>query len=363
MAHEVDFFQVGSASKTGDATCLRFNVKDNSQIISLIDAGDRAAGEKMVSHIKRFYGENPYVNYAFLTHPHADHMQGFFPIFENLTVNYFIVNIPWKYSAEILEMLDDARRTENSIGNSLKKNLKALDELICLAEEKGITILNYFEAINLDILPEEIMLLGPSEEYYISLLKDFPAEPLKPKKTVAQDESLTAKAAIALESFADRWVIETLEDPEPGEVTAMNNSSSIILFNLDGRRYFFTGDAGVEAIEQALDKAETELGIDCLKPDYFHIPHHGSRHNLGPTILNRICGSKSLFNVFKDTFKHNSVVSVAKEYNESHPSPKVLNALRRRGYQTPKFTQMHVYKDLPGREGYVPVEHYDFLQE
>jgi len=59
----------------------------------------------------------------------------------------------------------------------------------------------------------------------------------------------------------------------------------------------------------------------------FQVPHHGSRRNLGPIILNRILGEVRN----ADTKERSACVSAAKDATRKHPHKKVTNALRRRG--------------------------------
>jgi beta-lactamase superfamily II metal-dependent hydrolase len=68
-------------------------------------------------------------------------------------------------------------------------------------------------------------------------------------------------------------------------------------------------------------------GLDFSKVRLVQVPHHGSRRNVGPSILDRILGPK----VSKGTILRNAMVSVAKDADSKHPSKRVTNAFLRRG--------------------------------
>jgi beta-lactamase superfamily II metal-dependent hydrolase len=113
----------------------------------------------------------------------------------------------------------------------------------------------------------------------------------------------------------------------------------ISLFTFPENSILFTGDAGVPAINAALDKAQ-ELGIPFQAIKWIQIPHHGRKRNVGPSVLNKLLGPKRQYQTF-DRFAY---VSASKEGEPKHPAKKVVNALIRRGckvYSTQGQTLHH----------------------
>ena len=108
--------------------------------------------------------------------------------------------------------------------------------------------------------------------------------------------------------------MDVLDDS--GTTTARNNSSVIVLLQFARQKLLFTGDAGIEALTRAIDCAE-RCGISLRDLTFFHVPHHGSRRNLGPAILNRL-GARIAY------------ISAAADGSPKHPSRRVVNALTRR---------------------------------
>jgi hypothetical protein len=162
---------------------------------------------------------------------------------------------------------------------------------------------------------KDILVLGPDLNYYQSLLPNFRDMPELANEASVLDR-LVEFATDAITTVAESLTIETLTDPPLGDVSAENNSSTVILLRVDNRKILLTGDAGPEALERAANYASS-LGIALDDLYLLQVPHHGSRRNVGPTILNRIKAK-------------NAVVSVAKEGAPKHPSKRVTNALKRR---------------------------------
>jgi beta-lactamase superfamily II metal-dependent hydrolase len=157
--------------------------------------------------------------------------------------------------------------------------------------------------------------------------------------------------------FAEKaieWVEETLhmstETLTDGNehFSAENNSSVISLFIFDGKKFLFTGDADAEAIGHALDYAISQ-GISVDDIEVLHVPHHGSKHNVGPTLLNRL--------------KVKAAQISASPNASKHPSKKVINAFLRRGslvYHNGKQVICHKSTGAPLRRGYGPVQSLPF---
>ena len=88
-----------------------------------------------------------------------------------------------------------------------------------------------------------------------------------------------------------------------------NDSSSVIYTELDGYKFLFMGDAGVEKEKDILNKYNIS-GIDILK-----IGHHGSK-------------TSSSENFIKNISPKYSLISVGENNRYGHPKDSVLNILR-----------------------------------
>jgi beta-lactamase superfamily II metal-dependent hydrolase len=316
MGFEVDFLAVGEGEKSGDAICLRFGDPRGTrqeQTICVIDGGTKESGQNLVDHIRTYYCTD-HVDYVFNTHPDMDHASGLCVVLEQLTCGALIMHRPWEHSEDICHLFDDPKITPERLAGRMERNILAARNLERLAHAKGIKIIEPFAGTSDN--DKSIIVLGPDREYYQSLLANFRDMP-----ELAQKSEML-KAIKQLIGDAITWVdetigIETLSEPDEDAVSAENNSSSIILFQIDGHKLLFTGDAGTQALQRAVNFAKA-LGIDLTNLRFLQAPHHGSRRNVGPTILNQIKAS-SVY------------ISAAKEGEPKHPSKRVTNALKRRG--------------------------------
>ena len=71
------------------------------------------------------------------------------------------------------------------------------------------------------------------------------------------------------------------------------NSSVVLYGSFEKGNVLLTGDAGVRGLTWAANMADY-LGLPLQKFSFVQIPHHGSRRNIGPTILTRLVGNKQL---------------------------------------------------------------------
>ena len=139
---------------------------------------------------------------------------------------------------------------------------------------------------------------------------------------------------------------------EDGETSARNNTSVITLVQPGESRWLLTGDAGIPALHAALDYYETLRGSISGSPfTIVQVPHHGSRRNVSPSLLNRWLGPRDAGYATPTAF-----ISSAKA-DPKHPSPKVTNAFTRRGATVVATEGINIWhhEGTPSRSDYWPV--------
>jgi beta-lactamase superfamily II metal-dependent hydrolase len=287
MAYQVDFFPVGEGSKSGDAIAIRFGDFSDylkTQVV-VIDGGFQSSGEALVKHIREVYGTT-YVDLVVSTHPDSDHSAGLAPVIEELKVGQLWMHKPWEHTYDIAKMFQDGRVTDMSVAEGIRKSLEDVRYLEKLAKQKNITIIEPFTG--LQDVTQSLTVLGPTKAFYESLLPDFRCTPA-PKFESNFTKLASAGVGLAVK-VAETLGIETLVEPTEG-THAENNSSVITLFQHGQECILFTADAGVPALEQACSQLEA-VGFDFNRLRIVQIPHHGSKRNVGPKILDRILGPK-----------------------------------------------------------------------
>jgi beta-lactamase superfamily II metal-dependent hydrolase len=323
IGYEVDFLAVGTGEKSGDAIALRFGnllADPPQQTVCVIDGGYQDSGEELVKHIKHYY-KTDHVNAVISTHPDGDHASGLEVVLDKLQVDYLLMHQPWKHTDGISDYFQDSRVTDDGVKNILRRSLDNARSLEALANKKNIPIVQPFWGIN--GFNGQMRVLGPTEDYYKSLLPGYRATP-EAKEEPGPLGQLLIRAKDIIEKVAESWGFETLDDS--GETTAENNSSAIMLFTIGNESMLFTADAGIPALTEAVERLQKE-NFDFSKLLFVQVPHHGSKRNIGPTLLNTIIGPR----LSQSASIKMAYVSASPEGAPKHPAKKVTNAFLRRG--------------------------------
>jgi beta-lactamase superfamily II metal-dependent hydrolase len=335
MGYEIDYIAVGGdGERSGDAIAFRYGdlLGENgliTQTVVVIDGGTKGSANTLVNKIKTQY-ETDTIHHLFSTHPDMDHISGIKEILEQLTVQNLYIHIPWNH---IDEIKDRFKRdfTVEQLNKKLQKEFELVNEVVELALNKGVTIVEPFVGEHVN---DNIHIVGPTRQYYEELLCQSDKTP----ETKTALEQVLESYYVALKEkegnlIHDNVNVELLD--ETAETSPENNSSVILYMHIDGRKLLFTGDAGIPALTNVatlMDKVEIPLS----DLSFFHVPHHGSKHNLSNSILKKI---KSEI----------SYVSAAKA-SPKHPSKRVTNALIKNGskvYVTRGANLFHQYKAPP----------------
>ncbi len=345
MNYEIEFLPVGNGDKSGDAILVRYGENGNYKIM-VVDGGGKESGQALVDHIQKYYNTN-YVDYVVNTHPDQDHASGLSVVLKKLRVGELWIYRPWLNAEFMTIFFKDGRITEKSLKERFQKAFKYSFELEKIAEEKDIPIYEPYQGSKVG----NFIVLSPSIEWYLDLL-------LESKKTPKVEigfednsiwDSITERASKFIE---ETLKIETLK--ENGQTSADNESSVILYANFNGDGILLTGDAGIRALNKAYEY-HPQLA-DNLK--FVQVPHHGSRRNVSPSILNKILGDKG------QSENKTAFVSASKE-STKHPRPIVVNAFIRRGCKvcsTEGKTIMH-YHGMPERDGWSTVTPLKFKKD
>ncbi|SMC09499.1 ComEC/Rec2 family competence protein [Nitratiruptor tergarcus] len=345
MNYEIEFLPVGNGEKSGDAICIRWQEKNKYKVM-VVDGGTKESGEQIVEHVKRYYNTEV-VDYVVNTHPDQDHASGLSVVLEKLKVRELWIHRPWNYTQEIIDYFKDKRITKESLKRRLQDSFSYVYPLEELAIEKNIIIKEPYQGDKIGIFE----VLSPSKEWYLyELIPDFNKTPDK-KESILQE---------GFEKFAEKvlnWIEETFDKETlkiDGTTSADNESSVILYANINNRGILLTGDAGIKALNKAYKYKPTIS--NNLK--FIQIPHHGSRNNVNPDILDKLLGKKGQKIQNKIAF-----VSVSKN-SKTHPRQSVVNAFIRRGCKviaTKGSTKQH-YKSMPERKGWTRAKPLQFKE-
>lgn len=348
MGYEIDFLPVGNGNSSGDAIVIRYG-EPGSYKIMVVDGGSKDSGQNLVDHIVTYFNTT-FVDYVVNTHPDQDHASGLSVVLEKLEVGELWLHRPWNHTKEIIEHFKDGRITEESLARRFKEDgfpyAHALEEI---ALEKGIPIFEPYQGSAIG----DFYVISPHKDWYLhDLIPDFNKTPQKKEAT----DSILKKFAESVKRVFEDMNIETLK--EDVSTSSDNESSTVLYAKLDGHGILLTGDAGIRALNHAYDYAISRDVDISIGLKFVQIPHHGSRHNVSPSILDKILGNKG------QSINKVAFVSAGKE-SKTHPRKVVTNAFIRRGCdviatQGQSVSQPH---NMPGKPGWTTVVPLSFSTE
>ena len=341
FGYEIDFLPVGTGERNGDAIAARFGMDGNYKVL-VYDGGTKVAGEALVDHIQTHY-KTDRVDYLVNSHPDQDHASGLSVVLENLEVGELWMHQPWEYSDTICDYFKDGRITSTSLADRLKNKMAAAYALEEAAKSQEIPIYEPFQGSAIG----PFQVCSPDREWYVhTLISDFEKSPEAAKAVFGGGVGTLIRAAEkALTWVSELWGVELLRE---NVTTSAENESSVVLYaNFGGKGVLLTGDAGIQALAKAADWAEGNFIDFPSVLRFVQVPHHGGRHNVSPSVLNRIIGPK----LGQDaTATKTAFVSVSSGCS-THPRKMVVNGFLRRGartYKTCGNTIWH-HSNMPSR--------------
>jgi beta-lactamase superfamily II metal-dependent hydrolase len=326
------------------------------------------SGKSLVEHVRQEFGKDKVISHVVLTHSDADHASGLREVLRELPVANLWLHIPWLLAPEAKHLFKDKRFTEEGLRNAIKKEYDIISEIFDLACAAKCKVHYPFDGR--DIGPFRV--LSPHQSVYLHLLPQFDKTPDPDQAAIEAagfwigkpQPSLLAQVWEKVVAKVQKWVAETWNNERlrDGGITSASNESSVVLYGDfgPGRRVLLTGDAGIWALTLAAYRAE-QLGLPLKDFMFVQIPHHGSRRNIGPTMLNRILGpvqpegSARRFQAFVS----------APQDDDTHPRKMVLNAFTRRGGRViaTQGTKKVFWGGFPPRAGYINAEAMPFSSQ
>jgi beta-lactamase superfamily II metal-dependent hydrolase len=362
---EIDFLPVGNGDRSGDAIAARYEAGGTYKTI-VYDGGTKESGEALVQHVRRYYGTD-YVDDVVNSHPDNDHASGLSVVLDELRVGTLWMHRPWNYSHIILDYFKDGRISSESLKQRLQEKMRAAYELERTAQAKRISIKEPFQGEQIG----PFHVLSPAREWYVHEL--IPAFEKSPEQKAVEAAAARQVAYGLLKSFTEaakkgltwvteQWTGELLrEDVE----TSAENESSVILYGYmeqEQEGIVLTGDAGVRALTVASDYLEKHNVSAPQHVKFIQVPHHGSRHNVSPSTLDRLLGPKLLLPT--DDLSKVAYVSASAE-SKTHPRKMVTNAFIRRGARViaTQGEAKRYYRGMPTRDGWGPATPLTFANQ
>ena len=303
----IRFFKVGTGTKGGDAILIRLFDDNDFEHLVLIDGGYTDTGDNIIKYIKTECS-TLHIDVVFNTHPDRDHISGLVNVLEDddITVGSIVMNRPWKDAKFTKEMFNDKRITDKSLIKRLKDAFTIADEIVSIAEKKGVKVYSGFAGVNWN--DGVITVLGPSETLY---RRGLLSSDKTPESYIEDGLGDYIPTRYTEENYVKGKAIEWFDDEN---TSAVNQTSLVLALHIGSYKMLLTGDAGKEALESALDYYDANIG-NSEDFNVVQLPHHGSRKNIDPTILERFGTPKYIISCPPDG------------ECEGHPSRRLINKI------------------------------------
>ncbi len=346
--YEIEFLPVGQGASSGDAIVMRY-LDGTAWRVVVIDGGYEETGQQVCQHIRHWYNTDT-VDFVVSSHPDDDHMSGLRVVLRDMKVRELWMHVPWLHADRILHLFRSHRWTVQGLEAELRRQYSYVAELVGLGSNQGTNIRLPFQGHRIG----PFIIMSPSLDMYEGLLPQFRDTP-PPDRDMLQTlghwmSGVGRRVARAIrKDILETWDHETLRE---GGTTAAENESSVVLYgNFGSGGILLTADAGLRALWSAIEFAESSQ-IPLNPTRLFQVPHHGSRNNVSPSLLDRLIGPTVPQGQIRS---HGCVISAGPE-DEEHPRQVVLNALIRRGL-LPYITRartLRYQENMPPRDGWVP---------
>jgi beta-lactamase superfamily II metal-dependent hydrolase len=347
MGYEIDFLPVGDSN--GDAIVVRHGT-DDSFYLHIVDGGFTDTARTVIDHVEKYFGKNMVISDMVLSHADNDHATGLVKLLDYFDVRSLWMNRPWLYAQESLDSFHGNYTLEGLVAK-MKEMHPYLVELEAIAAGKSIPVKEIFQGAVIG----PFRVLAPSRQRYIDLIPDLDKTPPSYKEARGVVGALTEVFRKAADAVKETLDIETLDDNPPA-TSASNETSVVQLGRIDSNSILLTADVGPAGLNEAADYAQA-LGL-LSPPTVVQIPHHGSRRNVTPAVLNRWLGEPTRAD------RGRAYVSVGKDA-DLYPRKKVKNAFIRRGYtvMATRGKPICEFSGFPSRPGWVAAPRESFSED
>jgi len=295
LDYHIEMISVGSA----DAFIIYFKDESQQEHIVLVDSGNYEDGQKITNHLNNYYN-NPTIDLAIVTHPDDDHYGGFIKMLEKIEnkdkdaikIAKFWVNDPGNNHIDKNEIKwINKQKTVNVKARSVfdfkgKNLIDMIDSILGVnSREEKFTQFGKMSLLGKTLYYTKadtsfpcFRILGPTKEYYESLIPNFRNDELNFHEIEDDIDYIQSK------DIPNGECLSPALDKAADDNSAHNQSSLVFLFepNLE-RKYLFMGDAGREAFNNITK--ETRF-LMHNKIHWLKVPHHGSKHNLDSAMIN-----------------------------------------------------------------------------
>lgn len=303
------------AAGNGDALLLEYGDETSPRRI-LVDGGTSSAWEEgLRARIERLPAEQRRFELLVISHVDADHIDGALALLEDESLGVEVGDVwfnGWRHLPETpLESLGPVtgeRLTDLLATRGLPWNVAFGGRAAGVRDEGPLPAVDLPDGLRITLLSPGAEQLARLKPVWREAIVEAGLDPERPRPEPAPlppelerlgAEQLPDVAALAASPFAE-------------DSAAANGSSIAFLVEHDGHAVLLGADAFPGVVQASLDRLLEERGQQRLALDALKVPHHGSRANVSPGLLERLDCTRFLFSSNGSRTRHPHPEGVAR---------------------------------------------------
>lgn len=316
---EIDLLPVGNGTKSGDCILMRYGDLEKghtNQRVIIVDGGFENTASAIIEHLDKYYRCKDehgvyHIDTIVLSHTDIDHVAGLVELVkrEDVVVKKTLMHRPWKEMS--CSWFKDNRITSNSLKKRMEEAFCKAVEFDNITQHSSQLVCKQGCVLNFD-LGARVTILGPSSDFYKTCIANCEKASIPQQASFVQNISATQYGNISQQE--EEYICGKIKWYDCESTSSINESSLVFMFEYDGLKILFTGDAGKMALDEAFTYAEKNA-ISLSDIDILKMPHHGSRKNINPELIDRLTRLKCAY------------ISCVKDDVGHHPSKRLVNML------------------------------------
>ncbi len=299
--------------------CLLVEYGDNPVHRMLIDGGVKQTYAPLRERLLAMDSKTPHLDLVVVTHVDADHIEGIVRMLtdETLTVKirdfwfnafqHLNENAPLDFGGvqgEYLSALIQKRK--------IPWNVATKGRALCVPKDGPLPTFQLPGGMTLTLLSPSPAKLEKMADAWEDDVRKAGLDPAHPAQAL---EHLKTKGKRLIVQFDtdDGPDVEALGAASySGDTSPANGSSIAFLAEYRDKRVLFGADAHSEVLENSLERLLRARHLQILELDAFKLPHHGSRANLSPRLVQMVHAKKVLVPTSGAIFEHPDAEAIAR---------------------------------------------------
>lgn len=285
----------------------------------LIDGGVSRTYDTLRAQLLAIPPGERHLDLLVVTHVDADHIEGIVRMLTDTTLEIRIDDV-WFNGYEHLNEgapLDFGGVQGEYLSAMIQKrrlqwNGATKGRALCVPEKGPLPVFHLPGDLNLTLLSPSPTTLAKMADAWEKEVRKAGLDPAHPKEAL---EHLVQKGKKLIARFDEDEGpdVEALATATyKGDGSPANGSSIAFLAEYQGKRILFAADAYAEVLENSIQRLLEARGIQVLELDAFKLPHHGSRANLSPELVDMVRARKVLVSSSGALFHHPDEEAIAR---------------------------------------------------